>query len=129
MGAAYNHLGQCVTDLDRSRRFYVEVFDFTVEREIQPPDAKFPKFRRECTIKVGRPINVERYANRGEEQHLILRQITDELMFEIRELTGQVYRNVYAGKTAETEPTIAAKVAHVGDLDAGPVLVGATAGY
>lgn len=38
MGAAYNHLGQCVTDLDRSRRFYVEVFDFTVEREIQPPD-------------------------------------------------------------------------------------------
>ena len=28
----------------------------------------------------------------------MLRQITDELMFEIRELTGQEYRNVYAGK-------------------------------
>ena len=27
----------------------------------------------------------------------------DEVMFEIRELTGQEYRNVYAGKTAETE--------------------------
>ena len=38
MGAAFNHLGQCVTDLDRSRRFYVEVFGFEVEREIQPPD-------------------------------------------------------------------------------------------
>ena len=38
MGAAYNHLGQCVTDLDRSRLFYVEVFGFEVEREIQPPD-------------------------------------------------------------------------------------------
>ena len=97
-------------------------------REIQPPDAKFPKFRRECTIKIGRPINVTRYANRGEDQHLVLRQITDELMFEIRELTGQVYRNVYAGKTAETEPTIAAKVATVSDADAGQVLVGAAAG-
>lgn len=97
-------------------------------REIQPPDAKFPKFRRECTIKIGRPINVERYASRTEDQHLVLRQITDELMFEIRELTGQVYRNVYAGKTAETEPTIAAKVATVSDADAGQVLVGASAG-
>jgi hypothetical protein len=48
-------------------------------------------------------------------------------MFEIRELTGQVYRNVYAGKTAETEPTIAAKVATVTDADAGQVLVGASA--
>jgi 1-acyl-sn-glycerol-3-phosphate acyltransferase len=94
-------------------------------REIQPPDAKFPKLRLECTIKIGRPINVARYANRSEDQHLVLRQITDELMFEIRELTGQNYRNVYAGKTAETEPTIAAKVATVSDADAGHVLVGA----
>ena len=94
-------------------------------REIQPPDAKFPKLRRECTIKIGRPINVARYASRGEDQHLVLRQITDELMFEIRELTGQVYRNVYAGKTADTEPTVAAKVATVSDGDAGQVLVGA----
>ena len=38
MGAAFNHLGQCVTDLDRSRRFYVVVFGFEVQREIQPPD-------------------------------------------------------------------------------------------
>ncbi|MEY4175554.1 MAG: hypothetical protein RI900_2719 [Actinomycetota bacterium] len=81
-------------------------------REIQPPDAKFPKLRRDCTIRIGRPINVARYAARGEE-HLVLRQITDELMFEIRELTGQEYRNEYAGKKAETEPTVTAKVATV----------------
>jgi 1-acyl-sn-glycerol-3-phosphate acyltransferase len=85
-------------------------------REIQPPDAKFPKFRRECTIRIGRPINVARYASRGEE-HLVLRQITDELMFEIRELTGQEYRNEYAGKKAETEPTVTAKVATVDAKD------------
>jgi len=35
---AYNHLGQCVVDLDRSRRFYESVFGFIVEREIHPPD-------------------------------------------------------------------------------------------
>ncbi|MFM7686699.1 MAG: lysophospholipid acyltransferase family protein, partial [Actinomycetota bacterium] len=81
-------------------------------REIQPPDAKFPKMRKDCTIRIGRPINVARYAARGEE-HIVLRQITDGLMFEIRELTGQEYRNEYAGKKAETEPTIAALVATV----------------
>jgi catechol 2,3-dioxygenase-like lactoylglutathione lyase family enzyme len=35
---AFNHLGQCVTDLDRSRRFYVEVLGFEPMREINPPD-------------------------------------------------------------------------------------------
>jgi 1-acyl-sn-glycerol-3-phosphate acyltransferase len=83
-------------------------------REIQPPDAKLPKVRRDCTIKIGRPINPTRFANRGDD-HMVLRQITDELMFEIRELTGQEYRNVYSGKTAETEPTVTARVGAVTD--------------
>jgi 1-acyl-sn-glycerol-3-phosphate acyltransferase len=95
-------------------------------REIQPPDAKAPKLHGECTIKIGRPINVERYLHRADD-HLVLRQITDELMFEIRELTGQQYRNVYAGKTAETEPTVVAKVARVSDDR--QALVGAVAGH
>jgi 1-acyl-sn-glycerol-3-phosphate acyltransferase len=98
-------------------------------REIQPPDAKLPKLRRPCAIRIGRPINVERYTSRGDD-HLVLRSITDELMFEIRELTGQEYRNVYAGKTAETEPTVVAKVAHVSDepeTGAERTLVGASA--
>ena len=58
----------------------------------------------------------------------MLRQITDELMFEIRELTGQEYRNVYAGKTAETEPTVAAKVATVSNSNAREMAVSAAAG-
>lgn len=33
-----NHLGQCVTDLARSRRFYEAVFGFEFWREIRPPD-------------------------------------------------------------------------------------------
>ena len=95
-------------------------------REIQPPDAKLPKVRMDCTIKIGRPINVTRYRSRGDD-HMALRQITDELMYEIRELTGQEYRSVYAGKTAETEPTVAAKVATVDDADA-PALAVSFAG-
>jgi hypothetical protein len=46
---------------------------------------------------------------------LVLRQITDELMFEIRELTGQEYRNTYATKKAESLPTEKAVIAHVHD--------------
>jgi lactoylglutathione lyase len=36
--SAFNHVGQCVTDLERSKRFYCELFGFVVEREIAPPD-------------------------------------------------------------------------------------------
>jgi 1-acyl-sn-glycerol-3-phosphate acyltransferase len=81
--------------------------------KIQPPDAKVPKLRKRATIKIGRPIRVERYRNRADD-HMVLRQITDELMFEIRELTGQEYRNVYAGK-ADTEPTRQASIGKVDD--------------
>ena len=86
-------------------------------REIQPPDAKLPRIGMSASIRIGRPIDVSRYAGRGDD-HLLLRSITDELMFEIRELTGQEYRNTYAGKTADTEPTERAKVVTVQEHDA-----------
>lgn len=44
--AVFNHLGQCVTDLNRSRRFYVEVLAFTPLREIHPPDDLSAKLLR-----------------------------------------------------------------------------------
>ena len=34
----YNHTGHVVTDLERSKRFYQEVFGFTPWYEITPPD-------------------------------------------------------------------------------------------
>jgi 1-acyl-sn-glycerol-3-phosphate acyltransferase len=79
--------------------------------EIQPPDAKLPKVRRECSITIGRPIRPERYASRGPE-HLAWRSMIDEVMFEIREMTGQTYRNVYAGQldAERPEPARPAKV-------------------
>ena len=36
---AFNHVGQCVTDLERSKRFYCELLGFELDREINPPDA------------------------------------------------------------------------------------------
>ena len=33
-----NHVGLCVTDLDRSRRFYEEALGFTFQRDLRPPD-------------------------------------------------------------------------------------------
>lgn len=73
-------------------------------REIQPPDAKFPRLGGMVSIRIGRPIAVERYLDRRDD-HLILRELIDEVMFEIRSLTGQEYRNVYATKRAETLPS------------------------
>jgi lactoylglutathione lyase len=36
--SVFNHVGLCVTDLARSRRFYEDLLGFTFERELQPPD-------------------------------------------------------------------------------------------
>jgi lactoylglutathione lyase len=44
--SVFNHLGQCVTDLARSRRFYVELFDFEEIRELKPPDDPSAKLLR-----------------------------------------------------------------------------------
>jgi catechol 2,3-dioxygenase-like lactoylglutathione lyase family enzyme len=37
--AAFNHVGHCVTDLARARRFYEELLGFTFRRELAVPDA------------------------------------------------------------------------------------------
>lgn len=73
-------------------------------REIQPPDVKLPKPFKPAQIRFGRPIDVRRYADRADDR-LVLRQIIDEVMFEIRELTGQEYVDEYATKKAETFPS------------------------
>lgn len=83
-------------------------------REIQPPDARVPRPFRECTIRIGAPIDVERYRGRADDRY-VLRQITDEVMFEIRSLTGQQYRDTYAAPGVGGHVTPAAIVAvHTG---------------
>ena len=46
MAVTFNHVGQCVTDLDRARRFYVELFEFEEVRELHPPDDPSAKLLR-----------------------------------------------------------------------------------
>lgn len=95
--------------------------------EIQPPDAKAPKLRKRAEIKIGRPIRPERYLHRGAE-HLAWRSMIDEVMFEIRELSGQEYVNRYHGDTAEAEPTVTAHVGQVSDTEPERKLVATATG-
>jgi len=84
-------------------------------REIMPPGAKVPRPFRSCVIRFGRPIEVERYRDRADDR-LGLRQIIDEVMYEIRELSGQEYVDEYATKKAEALPT---ETAHISAPDPG----------
>ena len=73
-------------------------------RAVQPPDAKFPRPFMDVVIRFGEPIDVSRYCDRANDR-LVLRQITDEVMYEIRNLSGQEYVDSYATKRHESIPT------------------------
>jgi 1-acyl-sn-glycerol-3-phosphate acyltransferase len=74
-------------------------------REIQPPDAKLPRIGGRVSITIGKPISPARYTQRSDD-HLVLREMTDEVMFEIQSMTGQQYRNVYAGKRQDEQTSM-----------------------
>ena len=67
--------------------------------KVQPKDAKFPRITGRPTVHVrfGTPIDVTRYAGR-EADRLVLRSVTDELMYEIMQLSGQEYVDEYASR-------------------------------
>lgn len=65
-------------------------------RSIQPPDTPLPKPFRPAEIRIGRPIHAP--AVDDDVSHMVYRQLTDELMYEIRALTGQDYVDTYATK-------------------------------
>ncbi|MDQ1373073.1 MAG: 1-acyl-sn-glycerol-3-phosphate acyltransferase [Actinomycetota bacterium] len=69
-------------------------------REAQPIGQVRPNFFMPITVRFSKPLTFERYANRADDP-LVLRQITDEIMFELRELSGQEYVNTYAKRKAD----------------------------
>jgi 1-acyl-sn-glycerol-3-phosphate acyltransferase len=73
-------------------------------RDIQPPGASAPRPFRPCEIRIGRPIQVGHYADRAGDR-LVLRQLTDELMYEIRELSRQEYVDEYATRRPDALPS------------------------
>lgn len=70
---------------------------------IQPAGASAPKPFTSCQVNIGEPIDVTRYLDRHDDR-LILRQLIDEVMYEIRKLSGQDYVDTYAGKSAKSQP-------------------------
>lgn len=69
--------------------------------EIQPPGQKIPKIRK-VTIRFGRPLDFSRYAGM-EGERAVLRAVTDEIMYEILELSGQEYVDRYAAEVKAEE--------------------------
>ena len=72
-----------------------------------------PRFFMPITIRFSKPLRFDRYADRKDDP-LVLRQITDEIMFELRELSGQEYVNTYAKRKDTDDADVeSAKLASV----------------
>lgn len=81
--------------------------------ECQPVDRKLPKLFLPVTIRFGEPIDPARFAGR-EQDHMALRELTDELMYDICQLSGYEYVDTYSTKKAEDVPS---EVAHIATFE------------
>ena len=63
--------------------------------EIQPVDASVPRFFRRAEVRIGTPIPVDRYRSRIGD-HALYRELIDDVMYEIQQLSGQEYVPTYA---------------------------------
>ena len=61
---------------------------------IQPPGRVIPKIGR-VGVTIGKPLDFSRYEGM-EGDRFVLRSITDEIMYELMELSGQEYVDIYA---------------------------------
>ena len=75
-------------------------------REAQPTGQVIPNPFVPITIRIGRPLTYEHLYDRTDDR-LALRDITDEVMYELREMSGQEYVPRYAkskgGESAEAD--------------------------
>jgi 1-acyl-sn-glycerol-3-phosphate acyltransferase len=85
--------------------------------EVMPAGAKVPTPFRTVRIRFGRAIDVTRH--RQDDNRLLLRQITDEVMYEIRALSGQEYVNEYATRRSDRLPAATARIATDGQTRPG----------
>jgi len=66
---------------------------------VAPPGKKFGAFTRPG-VRFGKPLDFSRYEGMENDRY-IMRAITDEIMYEIMQLSGQEYVDVYATKAKE----------------------------
>jgi 1-acyl-sn-glycerol-3-phosphate acyltransferase len=69
-------------------------------RHIQPPGKVIPRIAR-VGIRIGEPLDFSRYEGM-EDDRFVLRSVTDELMYELMELSGQEYVDIYATRAKVT---------------------------
>ena len=81
--------------------------------EVQPVDKRMPRLFRRVTVRFGEALDPERYGD-YESEHLALRELTDEVMYEIGQLSGYEYVDTYATRKAEDIPT---DVGHVASFE------------
>ncbi|MFZ0324806.1 MAG: lysophospholipid acyltransferase family protein, partial [Actinomycetes bacterium] len=67
--------------------------------KIQPPGKVIPRLGR-VGIRIGRPLDFSRYEGL-EDDRFVLRSITDEIMYELMDLGGQEYVDIYATRAKE----------------------------
>jgi 1-acyl-sn-glycerol-3-phosphate acyltransferase len=78
--------------------------------EIQPPGKVLPRIKR-VRIRFGPPIDFSRYAGMSGDR-FVERAVTDEIMYELMEMSGREYVDVYAQKVknqlakAEAAPVV-----------------------
>ena len=65
--------------------------------ELQPIGQVRPRVFMPVTIRFSAPMSFERYHDRADDPR-VLRQITDEIMFELRQLSGQEYVDSYSAR-------------------------------
>jgi 1-acyl-sn-glycerol-3-phosphate acyltransferase len=75
--------------------------------EMMPPGRLFPRFGIRPGVRYGKPLDFSRYYGM-ENDRLVLRAVTDEIMYALMELSGQEYVDKYA-VTAKVEMAKAAK--------------------
>jgi 1-acyl-sn-glycerol-3-phosphate acyltransferase len=91
-------------------------------REAQPIGQVRPRVFMPITIKFSAPMHFDRFYDHRDDP-LVLRQITDEIMWTLRELSGQEYVNRYAKRgeaaveavAADTSSVVAARRAEASD--------------
>jgi 1-acyl-sn-glycerol-3-phosphate acyltransferase len=64
--------------------------------QIQPLGSKMLKIMR-VRIRIGKPLDFSRYAGM-ESDRLVARSVTDEIMYEIMQMSGQPYVDMYGSK-------------------------------
>ena len=67
---------------------------------VQPTGRRLPRLGRRIGVRFGTPIDTSRWAGLAAEP-AAMRELTDELMAQLRDLGGQEYVDIYATKAKE----------------------------